>query len=72
MEGDMEEHSEHVEHQENQARLHGCVTCGCGDEVGLLASYKCLYCSAWFCIACAEEHFGMTIAEYHGEDGEAG
>ena len=29
--------------------------------------HRCLYCSAWFCKVCAEEHFGKTTEVYKSE-----
>jgi hypothetical protein len=30
-------------------------------------AYKCLYCGQWYCMQCAEEHFGKTITQYREE-----
>jgi len=67
-----EQHAEHVERQTKEARCLGCITCRCGDEVGLVVAYRCLYCDAWFCEPCAEDHFGMTVDEYHKQDESKG
>jgi len=40
------------------------ITCRCGWQRGITQMYKCLYCNEWFCILCAEKHFGKTIKEY--------
>lgn len=34
------------------------VTCPCGNELPLVEAFRCLYCEVWFCLGCAEEHFG--------------
>ncbi len=33
------------------------VTCGCGFMLPLRFTYKCLFCSEWFCHDCAKVHF---------------
>ena len=45
------------------------ITCPCGRCRGSLLMYKCLYCKIHFCDACAEEHFGKTVAAYWLEKG---
>ncbi len=43
------------------------VPCGgCEREFALSVMYRCLYCGIWYCEPCAEQHFGQTIAAYHG------
>jgi hypothetical protein len=39
----------------------------CGRRTPLMYAYKCLYCSFWFCPACAEKHFGKTREQYKKE-----
>lgn len=40
------------------------VQCPCGLTAPLRFLYRCLYCGAFFCKKCAEEHFGKTREEY--------
>lgn len=37
------------------------ILCGCGQSRALEVAYRCLYCGQWFCVPCAEAHFGMTV-----------
>lgn len=41
------------------------VTCFCGRVRTLLYAWRCLYCGEWYCQTCAEQHFGMTRAEWN-------
>lgn len=43
------------------------VTCGCGLTMPLRFAYRCLYCGEYYCMACAERHFGKTREEYSAE-----
>lgn len=43
----------------------GTITCPCGWSRGIMHLYRCLYCKVYFCMSCAEEHFGQTVEEYH-------
>lgn len=43
------------------------MTCGCGTKRAIVKMYHCLYCGEWYCITCAEQHFGKTIKEYKQE-----
>jgi len=43
------------------------ITCGCGSKRAVVKMYHCLYCSEWYCVTCAEQHFGKTINEYRAE-----
>ena len=43
------------------------IRCSCLDLHPWKSMYRCLYCSAWFCKSCAEEHFGKTVEEYQRE-----
>ena len=63
-----EEHQVFAGVQLQQAKDKSTVPCFCGSDVSLLESYKCLYCDVWFCEACAEDHFGKTVAEYMEEN----
>jgi len=40
------------------------VTCGCGLCAPIRFLFKCLYCECYFCLECAEVHFGKTRAAY--------
>lgn len=40
------------------------VCCGCGWRRHLTMAFRCLYCGLYFCVNCAEKHFGMTIQEW--------
>ena len=42
----------------------GTITCPCGWERSIFRMYKCLYCDIWFCVSCAESHFGKTIKQH--------
>lgn len=47
------------------AATEGAIRCAdCGQVRAITLAYRCLYCGAWFCMACAEVHFGKTVAEY--------
>lgn len=37
------------------------IRCACGQLRALELAFRCLYCGAWFCVPCAELHFGETI-----------
>jgi len=43
------------------------VTCGCGLCMPLRFAYRCLYCGEFYCMNCAEIHFGKTRKEYNEE-----
>lgn len=40
------------------------VTCECGCSMPLRFAYRCLYCGQFYCLVCAEIHFGMTRKEW--------
>lgn len=61
-----EEHAEFVGFQQKSAEEDGLVSCVCGNEIALHQSFRCLYCGIWWCEPCAENHFGQTVEEYHG------
>lgn len=44
------------------------VTCPCGWRRGLTLTHKCLYCGIYFCVRCAEQHFGKTVEQYRIEN----
>jgi hypothetical protein len=50
-----------------QDHIRPFVRCGCRKTLGMHNAYKCLYCGQWYCMQCAEEHFGKTIAQYREE-----
>jgi hypothetical protein len=43
------------------------VTCICGHNFPLQIGYRCLYCGEYFCLKCAESHFGKTRELYNKE-----
>lgn len=47
----------------------GKITCDCGEVFSILELYKCLYCSAYACLKCSEEHFGKTRGKASTERG---
>lgn len=48
-------------------RLSGEEHKKCGRKVSMTNAYKCLYCSFWFCLPCAEKHFGKTKEQHKAE-----
>lgn len=52
-----------VENQIKQYRKADKIRCDCKKSFPILEMYKCLYCSAYFCLSCAEDHFGETRIE---------
>tara|TARA_R110000787_G_scaffold336_10_gene1337 strand:+ start:4718 stop:4963 length:246 start_codon:yes stop_codon:yes gene_type:complete len=41
------------------------LSCGdCLEYKKLDKVYKCLYCDIWYCLTCAERHFGKTKEEW--------
>ena len=59
-----------VNRQRRELMYNGEVPCGCGVSLLPQAAYKCLYCAEWYCVSCAEKHFGKTIAEHMKEHPE--
>jgi hypothetical protein len=49
------------------SRLNGKDHKGCGKWVRIDKAYKCLYCEFWFCLTCAEIHFGKTKEQHKAE-----
>lgn len=43
------------------------LRCICEKDFPIGWMYKCLYCEAWLCKTCAEEHFGQTVEGYKQE-----
>lgn len=39
------------------------IRCGCNRLVVWMHMYRCLYCGIWFCVDCAEIHFGKSRPE---------
>lgn len=39
------------------------IRCPCGLLRALEMSFRCLYCGVFFCVGCAEAHFGETVRE---------
>lgn len=40
------------------------ITCRCKKTFPIQDMYRCLYCGVYFCLDCAEKHFGRTREEY--------
>lgn len=40
------------------------VTCRCGLTMPLRFAYRCLYCGEFYCMKCAEIHFGKSRQQY--------
>lgn len=38
--------------------------CRCGKIMNISSAYRCLYCEEFFCLECAEKHFGKTKQEH--------
>lgn len=50
------------QHTEQQS---GVITCaGCDWRRHLTMAFRCLYCGLYYCQACAEIHFGMTVQDW--------
>lgn len=45
----------------------GKTQCGCGKELTPTNSFRCVYCGQFFCVQCAEVHFGFTRKDYDTE-----
>lgn len=43
------------------------VMCGCGKILEVRRSFRCLYCTEYFCKECAEIHFGKTVQQFYAE-----
>lgn len=54
----------HLQQQWKDATGKRVITCWCGQKRALEMAYRCLYCGAWFCVPCAETHFGQTIQRW--------
>lgn len=54
--------------QLKMAEMDGAIKCGCGTEHHVENAFRCLYCLEWYCMVCAEKHFGKTREEYRKED----
>ena len=58
----------HIASQWRQAKgLSPKVTCECGLTAPLRFLFRCLYCGAWFCQTCAENHFNKSREQYNRE-----
>lgn len=55
---------EFLRQQYHEASNEGSIHCCCGQIRALTMAYRCLYCGLWFCLPCAEIHFGMTIQDW--------
>ena len=51
----------HIVFQHVELTSIGLSRCRCGSQIDPFdTSVKCLYCAEWFCLTCAEDHFGET------------
>lgn len=41
--------------------------CMCGGSFHAHQLFRCLYCGEWYCLPCAEKHFGLTRKQYEEE-----
>lgn len=46
------------------------IICGCGLLRAIEMAFRCLYCGEWYCVNCAEVHFGKTVQEHVRKDHE--
>jgi hypothetical protein len=61
---DNAEKRECLKRQYHNASNENYIVCpGCELKRALTMAFRCLYCGIWFCMTCAEKHFGMTIQE---------
>ena len=53
--------------QQTLAQQRGIVDClDCQLTLAIsISAYRCLYCEGWFCVSCAERHFGKTRLEFY-------
>jgi len=52
-------------HQWVSAAASHSIVCRCGAEHKIWeGAIRCLYCGEWFCISCAESHYGQTVREW--------
>lgn len=58
--------------QIKQAAANEPVSCYCGACGPAYKLFRCVYCGEFYCLTCAEEHFGKTRAEYAAEKIAAG
>ena len=42
----------------------GEILCCCGLRRALTSAFRCLYCGEFYCVNCAEKHFGQTRKEW--------
>lgn len=50
--------------QYKDAAENGVVICPCGLRRAIVMAFRCLYCGIYFCVNCAERHFGKTRREW--------
>jgi len=53
-----------MQRQFNQLWALSEVTCHCKATVHFMSAFRCLYCGEFFCMACAEVHFGQTQRDW--------
>lgn len=56
-----DEKKKRLKDQWSTAHKNQIIQCGCGVIRHVMIAYRCLYCGEWFCMNCAEVHFGKTI-----------
>lgn len=61
---------EHLRAQLQCVKVGSPLVCSCRQVIRLERAYKCLYCGLWFCVTCAEIHFGQTRSAYRLEHPE--
>lgn len=59
-----EEKKRHLQDQWTEVNANQTIHCWCGQKRSVLMAYRCLYCGAWFCVPCAEHHFGQSLQDW--------
>lgn len=54
----------HLKCQWAQIQEDRTITCECGLRRAVELSFKCLFCGVFYCVNCAEVHFGQTQMEW--------
>jgi hypothetical protein len=49
----------HEQERNGTPLMHIKIRCGCNKMVTWWMMIRCLYCGVFYCVECAEEHFGM-------------
>jgi hypothetical protein len=61
---DSDKIAEILRRQYKNAAEHSAVYCPCGQLRAITEAFRCLYCGIYFCVDCAERHFGKTRREW--------